>query len=102
VRLVTIVWIYAIGWFLYASYFAISMYMQGELKDVEASILKKVENDPEAIAHYENDVHGIRTKLHIILPALPILLAFMMGSVWPLAIALRVSVAITGFLRRKH
>jgi len=98
--LALVVWIYALGWFLYAAWLLVGMYRRGDMKGMEEKFVSELKQDPEAMAHYEKDVHGIRTKMRIYMPALPILLAFMLASVWPLVVLVRLSLEIVSFVRR--
>jgi hypothetical protein len=95
-----LIWIYVTGWFCYGVWFAISIYRSESLNGAEAKLRAKIDDEPdtvartEAIAHWENNIHGIRTKIRIILPAVPIVFAFMIGSVWPLVLAIRIATTI--------
>jgi hypothetical protein len=98
--LATVAWVYTAGWFLYSAWFVVGMYRRGDVQDMESKILSKIENDPEAAEHYVRNVHGIRTKMRLLLPALPLLFGFMFGSVWPLALAIRVAIEISSLGKR--
>ncbi len=98
-KLATLVWIYATVWFVYSTWFIIKQYRSGELKGFESKITAKID-DPEMIAHYEQNIHGIRTKMQLVVALLPILLAFMLGSVWPLIVVIRVGVELSNITHR--
>jgi hypothetical protein len=75
--------IYVAGWLLTAMNFAVKLYREGTILEAEEKISSEI-TDPEMITHYENNVHGIRTKMRVLLAAIPVLFAFMFGSIWPL------------------
>lgn len=74
---------YATGWFLTAAYFIVKMYRSKDMAKIEAGLADKLQDDPELAAHFEDDVHGSRTKIRMLLAIMPIFLSLAIASLWP-------------------
>lgn len=85
---------YATGWFLTAAYFVVKMYRGKDMAKIEAGLAEKLQDDPELAAHFEDDVHGSRTKVRMLLAILPILLSFAIASLWPIVWGLKLATTL--------
>jgi hypothetical protein len=86
--------IYATGWFLTAAYFVVGMYRRKDMANFESALADKLQDDPELAAHFEDDVHGSRTKVRMLLAIMPIFLLFALASLWPAVWGLKLATAL--------
>ena len=91
--------VYAIGWFVSAAVMMISMYRSQEVKDIGSKLKARMDEDPEMAAHWNDNVHGIRTRVALITAALPILIAVTFSSIWWLWWTIRLVSEVRGRTR---
>lgn len=81
--------IYGMGWMIAFALSLVHFYRKNTAGDMFAKIEGEIEKEPELRKHYDENIHGSRTKMRMFIPLLIIALSFALSSLWPLVLGFR-------------
>jgi hypothetical protein len=80
---------YGAGWMIAFVLILLHFYRKNAAGEMFANLKDKIEEDPELRHHYENNVHGARTKVSVLISLCIIAISFALASLWPFALGIR-------------
>jgi hypothetical protein len=81
--------VYGAGWMIAFALSLVRFYRKNSAGELFANIKTEIEKNPELLDHYENNIHGSRTKTHAYITLAIIAIAFALSSLWPFVVLLR-------------